>query len=115
MANEISCPYCSEPMPTRVDWTTCPNGHEFVFNYPALVDNAIRELQQRERVYPRLIAKGAMTSAEAEHLKALQAQTIAVLRAFNATRDELAEFLRQKRGAAPAVPPHHDPLTEVIR
>lgn len=115
MTNEILCPYCSEPMPTRVDWTTCPNGHEFVFNYLALVDNAIRELQQRERVYPRLIAKGTMTRVEAEHLKALQAQTIAILSILSSVQPEFAEFLRQKRGAAPAPPPHHDPLTEVIR
>lgn len=113
---EVRCPYCQEPMPARIDSTTCPNGHQFNFHLPSLVNNALRELAQREQVYPRLVAKGTMRQAEAEQLKAMQAQTIAVLRAFNATRDEFAEFLRQKRGAALAPSPHHpDPLSEVFR
>lgn len=111
---EVRCPYCQEPMPARIDSTTCPNGHEFVFNYPGLVDNAVREMMQRERVYPRLVAKGRMTKSAADHLKAMQAQTIAILSILSTTRDEFAEFLRQ-RGAAPAPPPFHDPRTEVIR
>ena len=113
MANEIDCPYCQESMPARIDSTCCPNGHEFNFNYAGMIANALRELRKREQVYPGLVAKGTMRQSESEYLRALQAQTIAV-RAFNATRDEFAEFLRQKRGAAPAPPPHHDPYNQKV-
>jgi hypothetical protein len=115
MAIKVLCPYCSDLMSTTPSGACCGNGHDFEFTLPALVTNAERELEQRFKVYPRLITKGAMTQVQAEQLKAMQAQTIVILSFLNAHRDEFAEFLRQKRGAAPAIPPHHDPRTEVIR
>jgi len=101
-------------MPVLPRANACPNGHQFNFHLPSLVNNALRELAQREQVYPRLVAKGTMRQAEAEQLKAMQAQTIAVLSILSSVQSEFEEFLRQ-RGAAPAPPPHHDPRTEVIR
>ena len=115
MTNEILCPYCSEPMNVTTSGACCANGHDFEFCFPAIIANAERELEQRLKVYPRLVAKGSMSRIQAEQLKTRQAETIVLLSFLGAHRDEFAEFLRQKRGAAPAPPPHHDPLTEVIR
>lgn len=115
MTINVLCPHCSDLMSATPFGACCGNGHDFEFNLPAIIANAERELEQRLKVYPRLIAKGAMNRIQAEQLKAHQAETIVILGFLSAHRDEFAEFLRQKRGAAPAVPPHHDPLTEVIR
>jgi len=114
MVTEIPCPYCQEPMTTATDGACCGNGHEFEFNFPALIANAKRELDQRLQVYPRLVAKGTLSRIQAEQLKSRQAETIVLLSFLGKYRDEFAEFLRQ-RGAAPAPPPFHDPRTEVIR
>lgn len=114
MTNEILCPYCSDPMNVTTSGACCANGHDFEFNFPAMVANAKREMEYRLRVYPGMVAKGSLSQIQAEQLKARQAETIVILGFLSAHRDEFAEFLRQ-RGAAPAPPPHHDPLTEVIR
>lgn len=106
---------CGEALEFNLAEAYCPNGHIFTHSFAALVANAERELEKRYQVYPRLVARGDLREVEANHLIEAQSGTIAVLQFLQNHKDEFAEFLRQKRGAAPAPPPHHDPLTEVIR
>lgn len=74
----------------------CGNGHDFEFNLPAIIANAERELEQRLKVYPRLIAKGAMNRIQAEQLKAHQAETIVILGFLSAHRDEFVTFMKHR-------------------
>lgn len=107
---------CGEKLEFNLAECYCPNGHSFVHSFARVVANAERELEKRCQVYPRLVAKGEMIQAEADYLIDCQRSTIAVLQFLQDHRFELAEFLKAKRGAAPAPPPQfHDPRTEVFR
>lgn len=94
MTSEILCPYCSEPMTAATDGACCGNGHEFEFNFPALIANARRELDQRLQVYPRLVAKGTLSRIQAEQLKSRQAETIVLLSFLGEHRDEFVTLIK---------------------
>jgi len=74
----------------------CGNGHDFEFSFPVIIANAKRELEQRLKVYPRLVAKGSMNRIQAEQLKARQAETIVILGFLSAHRDEFVLFMKHR-------------------
>ena len=59
-----------------------------MFTTPELVREAERELKQRERVYPRLVAAGKLSRQQADRQTALQVAIIEKLR-----EDDAAERL----------------------
>lgn len=96
MTIKILCPYCSDLMSATPSGACCGNGHDFEFNFPAIIANAERELEQRLKVYPRLVAKGSMNRIQAEQLKACQVETIVILGFLNAHRDEFVLFMKHR-------------------
>ena len=96
LCDVVLCPYCSDPMKVTPSGACCGNGHDFEFSFPVIIVNAERELEQRLKVYPRLVAKGSMNRIQAEQLKARQAETIVILGFLSAHRDEFVTFMKHR-------------------
>ena len=58
--------------------------------------DAARELKMRREVYPRSVARGTMTQAQADYLTSVQECTVATLQYLNGHRDEFVLFMKHR-------------------